>query len=111
MLLPAGDSGRQAVLLADSREAATDLFPLRFRAGAGHQDREPIESDPAHVSLRRLETHVDTLVCWHLPAASPMAARLAARYRLLAAGDEFRVYATARAGGPPPARPTTVPPP
>jgi hypothetical protein len=76
----------------DNYEAETDYFPLRFRAFALRPPDMNIESDPAHLPLRRLRARVDYIYCWRMPPDAPIAGRLARQCKLVAAGDQWQLY-------------------
>jgi hypothetical protein len=76
----------------DNYEAETDYFPLRFRAFALRPPDMNIESDPAHLQLRRLRARVDYIYCWRMPPDAPIAGRLARQCKLVAAGDQWQLY-------------------
>jgi hypothetical protein len=82
----------------DNYEAQTDLFPVRSRPAARH-DVLGIESDPEHLSVRELQSQVDYIYCWRMPPGAPVAGRLARHCKLIAAGDQWRLYSAAAGAG------------
>jgi len=76
----------------DNYEAETDYFPLRFRAFALRPPDMSIETDPAHLPVRRLRARVDYIYCWRMPPDAPVAGRLERQCKLVAAGDQWRLY-------------------
>ena len=86
----------------DNYEAETDYFPLRFRAFAVRPDTLEIEADPAHLRVRELMSRVDYIYCWRMPPDAPVAGRLGRQCRLIAAGDQWRLYSAGGAGEAPP---------
>ncbi len=77
----------------DNYEANTDLFPVRFRPFALRPSSLNIEGDPQHLRIEELRARVDYIYCWRMPPAAPVAGRLERRCRLVAAGDQWRLYA------------------
>ena len=73
-------------------EAHTDYFPVRFRAAAVGPAFLNIEGDPANVPVRRLMSRVDYIYCWRMPADAKVAGRLERQCKLVAAGDQWRLY-------------------
>ncbi|HEY6324178.1 MAG TPA: hypothetical protein VJA16_21765 [Thermoanaerobaculia bacterium] len=76
----------------DNYEAHTDYFPVRFRASAVGPASLSIETDPANVPVRRLMSRVDYIYCWRMPPDAPVAGRLERQCKLVAAGDQWRLY-------------------
>jgi hypothetical protein len=76
----------------DNYEANTDYFPVRFRAFARRSTPLDIESDPQHLRVRQLRERVDYIYCWRMPPGVPVAGRLARQCKLIAAGDQWRLY-------------------
>ncbi|HVR09964.1 MAG TPA: hypothetical protein VMW75_18110 [Thermoanaerobaculia bacterium] len=76
----------------DNYEANTDYFPVRFRAFARRSTPLDIESDPQHLRVQQLRARVDYIYCWRMPPAAPVAGRLGRQCKLIAAGDEWRLY-------------------
>jgi hypothetical protein len=88
----------------DNYEASTDYFPLRYRSWVRAHGDLPIESDPLHLDVRRLQSRADYVYAWRMPPDSAVAGRLERRCRLVAAGEAWRLYATEppAEGGPAP---------
>jgi hypothetical protein len=68
----------------DNYEAASTLFPTRFRAGIQRPDIYSIEADPGNFPLAAHLDAVDYVYTWALPAGAPVSAALAAYYRPVA---------------------------
>lgn len=69
----------------DNYEAASTLFPTRFRLEVTRPDVYSIEADPAHFPIASHLDAVDYVYTWGLPAEAPVTAALAAYYRPVAA--------------------------
>jgi hypothetical protein len=67
----------------DNYEAASTLFPVRFREGLHRPAIYSIEADPANFPLASYVDAVDYVYTWGLPAGAPVAASLATYYRLV----------------------------
>jgi len=78
----------------DNYEAQTDLFPVRFRPWAVRPTRLGVENDPLHLQVHELRSRVDYIYCWRMPPDAPVADGLARQCTLVAAGDQWRLYAT-----------------
>ncbi|HEV3077009.1 MAG TPA: hypothetical protein VHB47_21480 [Thermoanaerobaculia bacterium] len=78
----------------DNYEAQTDLFPVRFRAWAVRPTRLGVENDPLHLRVHELRSRVDYIYCWRMPPGAPVAGGLARQCTLVAASDQWRLYAT-----------------
>jgi len=76
----------------DNYEASLDYFPLRFRASVRNRSTFDLETDPEHVPVRRLMTRVDYIYCWRMPPTALVAGRLERLCKLIAAGDQWRLY-------------------
>jgi len=76
----------------DNYEAETDYFPLRFHDFALRPADLDVEGDPAHLPVRRLMSRVDYIYCWRMPPGAPIAGRLERQCKLVAAGDQWRLY-------------------
>jgi hypothetical protein len=50
------------------------------------------EVDPAHLPVRRLMSRVDYIYCWRMPPDAPVAGPLERQCKLVAAGDQWRLY-------------------
>jgi hypothetical protein len=84
----------------DNYEARTDYFPVRFRSFAMRPDTLAVESDLEHLRVRELQSRVDYIYCWRMPPAAPVVGRLARHCKLIAAGEQWRLYsAEPPAGG------------
>jgi len=77
----------------DNYEAQTDLFPVRFRPWAVRPTSLGVENDPLHVRVHELRSRVDYIYCWRMPPGAPVAGGLARQCTLVAAGDQWRLYA------------------
>jgi hypothetical protein len=76
----------------DNYEANTNYFPVRFRSFALRPSSLDIEGDPQHLRVRELQSRVDYIYCWRMPLAAPVAGRLARQCKLIASGDQWRLY-------------------
>ena len=76
----------------DNYEAETDYFPVRFRTFAVRPPALDLEGDPTHLPVRRLMSRVDYIYCWRMPPGAPVAGRLARQCKLVATGDQWRLY-------------------
>jgi len=77
----------------DNYEAQTDLFPVRFRPWALRRTSLGVESDPMHLRVHELRPRVDYIYCWRTPPSAPVAGELERQCTLVAAGDQWRLYA------------------
>ena len=77
----------------DNYEAQTDLFPVRFRPWAVRPTSLDVETDPQHLRVHELRPRVDYIYCWRMPPGAPVAGALARQCTLVAAGDQWRLYA------------------
>ncbi|HEY6324179.1 MAG TPA: hypothetical protein VJA16_21770 [Thermoanaerobaculia bacterium] len=77
----------------DNYEAQTDLFPVRFRPWAVRPTSLGVENDPLHIRVHELRSRVDYIYCWRMPPGAPVAGGLARQCTLVAAGDQWRLYA------------------
>ncbi len=77
----------------DNYEAQTDLFPVRFRPWAVRPTSLGIETDPLHLRVHELRSRVDYIYCWRMPPGAPVAGGLERQCTLVAAGDQWRLYA------------------
>jgi hypothetical protein len=76
----------------DNYEANTNYFPVRFRSFAVRPSTLDVEGDPQHLRVRSLRERVDYIYCWRMPPAAPVAGRLGRQCKLIAAGDQWRLY-------------------
>jgi hypothetical protein len=76
----------------DNYEANTDYFPVRFRPFAVRPASLDIEGDPQHLRVRELLPLVDYIYCWRMPPGALVAGRLNRQCKLVAAGDQWRLY-------------------
>jgi hypothetical protein len=68
-------------------EAMTDYFPVRFKPGVRHPGNFQMEWAPDTLPLEELAGATDYIVAWHMPADSPLGARILRRYdQILARG-------------------------
>jgi len=77
----------------DDYEAQTDLFPVRFRPWALRPTSLGVETDPLHLRVHELRPRVDYIYCWRMPPGAPVAGGLERQCTLVAAGDQWRLYA------------------
>lgn len=68
----------------DNYEAASTLFPTRFRAEIQRPEVYSIEADPANFPLAAHLEAVDYVYTWALPPGAPVTAALATYYRPVA---------------------------
>lgn len=76
----------------DNYEAASDLFPLRFREDVARPDVFAIEADPGSLDVRAHRAQADYVFCWKMPEGAPLARQLARHYRLAAEHGHARLY-------------------
>jgi hypothetical protein len=79
----------------DNYQAASGLFPVRFRAEVGVPDIYAIEAHPGRVDLRWYRPRADYVFTWELDPESRVARQLARNYRRLPeieVGGAGRVY-------------------
>jgi hypothetical protein len=72
----------------DNYEAASTLFPVRFKPEVHRPTIYAIESDPAHFDLASYLDAVDYVYTWGMPAEAPVAATLGRFYRPVATSGE-----------------------
>jgi hypothetical protein len=76
----------------DDYEAASTLFPVRFRAGLHRPDIYSIEARPAAFPLASYVDAVDYVYAWGMPEGTLLEAPLAESYQLIAADGPGRLY-------------------
>lgn len=83
----------------DNYEAASGLFPIRYREQAGKIDTYTIEANPGNVNLRAYRGRADYIFTWRLDPGSPIARQLGRQYRLISdTPSGGRVYIRKRTG-------------
>jgi hypothetical protein len=82
----------------DNYQAATDYFPVRFRAGV--QPVEGIETDFDHYDVARHASVVDYVYTWAMPADASLRPRLRTMYRLIAHDGEGALWRRKRSQHP-----------
>jgi hypothetical protein len=76
----------------DNYEAATSLFPVRFRPWVRKPDTYILEADPAQVRLAQYRGRADHVFAWKMPPDLPLARQVRRKYRLLAEIGPGAVY-------------------
>ncbi len=73
-------------------EAALGFFPVAFREGVRRPQVIDIETRPGEFDPDAYADVIDYIYTWKMPGGSPLAARLAARYNLVADGGDAKLY-------------------
>jgi hypothetical protein len=76
----------------DDYEAATDHFPVRFRASVFRPPTAAIAEAPASVDPRSLGGEIDFFYCWNVRPGSAVALWLERRYRLVREEGAAQLY-------------------
>lgn len=79
----------------DNYEAASGLFPVRYRPGVRPPDSWTIETRPADLDLGAWRDEIDAVYCWKMQPGSDIARRIERHYVLVAERGPARVYARA----------------
>lgn len=79
----------------DNYEAASGLFPVRYRPGVRPPDSWTMETRPADLDLGAWRDEIDAIYCWKMQPGSDIARRIERHYVLVAERGPARVYARA----------------
>ena len=71
----------------DNYEAASGLFPVRFRPLAPPPPYQEIEQRPGKLSIEEWKDRADYVYTWWLPQGHPLVGRLAEHYNLISVVD------------------------
>jgi hypothetical protein len=73
-------------------EAATDHFPVRFRAGLERPDVYGIYAAPERLNVTPFRNEIDYVFCWKMPPQARQARRLLRPFALVYQQPLARVY-------------------
>lgn len=79
----------------DNYEAASGVFPIRYRPGVRPPDSWIIEARPGHLHPGAWRDEIDAIYCWKMRPRSKIARRIERHYVLVAERGPARVYARA----------------
>jgi len=77
----------------DNYEAASGVFPVRFRPGVRWPDSRTVEVRPADLDPGAWRDEIDSIYCWKMRPGSEIARRIEQHYVLVAERGPARVYA------------------
>lgn len=77
----------------ENYEAASGLFPVRFRPGLRRPDTHSVEAFLAELDLAAVRDEIDYLYCWKMVPGSEIARRIERHYDLLDERGASRLYA------------------
>jgi hypothetical protein len=80
----------------DDYEAASGVFPVRYRPGVRPPDSWTLETRPGDLDLEPWRDEIDAIYCWKMRPDSAVARRIERHYVLVAERGPARVYARAR---------------